>query len=405
MADPLVSVVVSTFAGAAYLRGCLEMLLQQTIADRAEIIVIDSGSPEDEQSIVREFQQRFDNVRYVRSERETLYAAWNRGLDLSTGTFFANVNVDDWIRDDALEVLAGALERHPECGIAYADWATTDGPRRPVRDDDVVSRHGPYEPSLPLFYCYGGCVQFWRRAVLCDLGGFDPSFVACGDLEVLWRLTLARGRAVHVPEVLEGFYKNPDGLSHSTHVALREQFEIFARARRETPIDLLYDIDAGAPEEVADAWVALGNLAVTVRVPWHPAALGDVGFAVECYDRALEADPLCARAMHNRYVVLFQDRQFEAAERSLSGVSAAGASLIRGTSLGLSQPPVEPAVHGPVYEYPGQTRSSGTLGVWRDSPPPLVIELHNAKEYIASLEDHLAAERAETERLRAVLGA
>jgi len=46
MSSPLISVVVSTHAAERHIRGCLEMLLRQTVADRLEIIVIDSGSPE-----------------------------------------------------------------------------------------------------------------------------------------------------------------------------------------------------------------------------------------------------------------------------------------------------------------------------------------------------------------------
>lgn len=46
--DPLVSVLVSTYNAERLIQGALESLEQQTIASRIEIIVIDSGSPQDE---------------------------------------------------------------------------------------------------------------------------------------------------------------------------------------------------------------------------------------------------------------------------------------------------------------------------------------------------------------------
>ena len=86
---PLVSAIVSAYKSTRYLRGCLEDLENQTIADRLEIIVVDSNSPEDERSIIEEFQKRHSNVVYIRSEeRETVYGAWNRGIKAARGKVY-----------------------------------------------------------------------------------------------------------------------------------------------------------------------------------------------------------------------------------------------------------------------------------------------------------------------------
>ena len=78
MAEPLITAIVSTFRAERFIRGCLEDLVAQTLLDRMEILVIDSGSPEDERSICEEFARRYPQVRYLRTENEPLYAAWNR---------------------------------------------------------------------------------------------------------------------------------------------------------------------------------------------------------------------------------------------------------------------------------------------------------------------------------------
>ncbi len=403
---PLVSVVVSTYRGEAHIRGCLEMLERQTAADRIEIIVIDSGSPEHERAIVEELQARHSNIIYQRTPRETLYAAWNRALALARGTYFANVNVDDWIRDDALELFALALDRHPDSALAYAHWAMTDSAQQAPTDTDLVAFHAPYEPAMSLFYCYGGCTQFWRRASLVDLGGFDGSFTACGDLDVLIRLAAAGGNAVLVPQVLEGFFQNPEGISRSNDVALREQFALFADARATIKLSRLFAIDPADVTSLAAGWVALGNLAVHLRVPWHDSRLGDVGFALECYERALAVRPDDRAALHNKYTVLFEAGRFDDAEQSISGIPGEVAARVRGAEISLSQPDIAPAVKG--YVFDGCTG----LGRWANHPltgrramktDPVAQELTDAKEYIASLEFHLAAEQAESAKLRAAL--
>ena len=75
----LVSALVSTYGSERFIRGCLADLEAQTIADRVEIIVVDSCSPQNERAVVEEFQPQYDNIKYIRTERrETVYHAWNR---------------------------------------------------------------------------------------------------------------------------------------------------------------------------------------------------------------------------------------------------------------------------------------------------------------------------------------
>src|SRR5262245_63516752 len=57
----LVTAIVSAYRSERLMVGLLEDLEAQTIAERLEIVVCDSASPEDEAGIVREFARRYDN--------------------------------------------------------------------------------------------------------------------------------------------------------------------------------------------------------------------------------------------------------------------------------------------------------------------------------------------------------
>ena len=345
---PLVSVVVSTYAAERLLGRCLDGLMNQSIADRLEVIVIDSGSPEDERSIVERFLES-GRLRYVRTERESLYSAWNRGLDIASGTYFANVNTDDWIAPNALEILAAALEEHTDCALAYSDWALTHTPATPPRADDRICRHSEWHPALHFFYCYSGCVQFWRRSSLAELGGFDDRMEAAGDLAALRRLADAGMTPVYVPEVLAAYYQNPKGISQADDTSSREQVEIFSSARRETGIESIYAVDLADPRSVADAWTALGVLAMRLRVPWHEESLKSIGFAAECFRTALEIEPLHLDALHNLYALSYEFEGQEAAERHLEGVPTEIRIAARGADLDLRAQPVQLVRRGAVF--------------------------------------------------------
>ena len=89
------------------MRGCLEDLENQTMRDRMEVVIVDSASPEAERAIVEEFQKKFDNIRYIRTEqRETLYSAWNRAVKVARGEYLTNANTDDRHAPEALAQLS-----------------------------------------------------------------------------------------------------------------------------------------------------------------------------------------------------------------------------------------------------------------------------------------------------------
>src|SRR2546423_10144989 len=121
-----ITAIVSTYKSERFMRGCLEDLVNQTLFPQIEVIVIDSASPENEAAIVREFQERHPNIRYFRTEeRETLYAAWNRAIELSSAPYLTNANTDDRHAPNALEKMAALLDKRPEVDVVYARTAIT----------------------------------------------------------------------------------------------------------------------------------------------------------------------------------------------------------------------------------------------------------------------------------------
>lgn len=346
--EPVVTVAVSTYAAERLLGPCLEMLLDQSLGDGLEVIVIDSGSPQDERTVVQPFL-RSGRVQYLRTERETLYAAWNRALSLARGRYFANVNTDDWIAPHSLELLATALDHFPDCALAYADFSITNVPNSQPVPTDPVCTHAEWVPALHLFYCYATCVQFWRRSSLEAIGGFDPSLPYCADLMALRRLADAGMRPVYVPEVLWGFYRNVDGLSLGSDAAVLEQREIHRAALVETPIEWLYDVDPSDDRAMADAWTTLGVLAMRVRIPWLHSPAGHDEVALECFERALALEPHHLDALHDRYVMLYQSGRPVEAEASLAGLPAELAVAARGVDLELRHAAIAPSRRGEVF--------------------------------------------------------
>jgi glycosyltransferase involved in cell wall biosynthesis/Tfp pilus assembly protein PilF len=357
-AEPRISVLVSTYNAEKYLRACLTDLEEQTIAEQLEIIVIDSGSQQNERAIVEDFQKRYLNIVYLRTEREKLYEAWNRGIKMARGKYITNANSDDSHRKDALEVLAAALDANPEAELAYGDYYNSSAPNDLFSDPHISRRivHPPYHPATLMFYCVTGCHPMWRRSIFAKIGLFDTQYTAPGDYEFLLRAVQAGLRAVRVPEFLSLFYQNPKGLSfQSEERSKREWNHIQAKYWQEMPIERLFAVNPNHAESAALGWVALGNLAMNIRHPWFDNYSQHAEVAILCYERALAKSPRQAAALHNLAVALAANEKLDRIEPLLRLMTAPQRDeLCRGLKSGnmkLIPVQVRPAVE-PLDYYP-----------------------------------------------------
>jgi len=296
--EPIVTAVISTYQSEKFMRACLENLTRQTIFDRCEVMVVDSGSPENERAIVEEFQQKFPNIRYLRTPRETLYAAWNRGLGIARGRYWANVNTDDSLRDDALEIMAASLDKHTDCAMSYADCAWTTKPNDTFPSGHIIKtvKYPDYAPVETLFYCVTGCLQFFRTASLRQVGGFESSLKCAGDYEATLKIMAARMNAVHVPEVLSLFFQNTGGLTQASNRAALEHDMVMDRYRNGTDISAIFQVDAADHRAKASALAVLGMRAMKFSVPWEDSQMEHNDFAFACFNAGLSLDPESATA-------------------------------------------------------------------------------------------------------------
>ena len=216
--SPVVSAIVSVYNAEKYLEGCLEDLLSQSIAHMVEIIIVDSGSQENESSIAHRFQKRYNNIQYIRTEkRETVYAAWNRAIKAARGKYITNANADDRHRPDAFEIMARMLDQNPEIALVYADCLITETENETF---DKCTPVGSYKwldwnrEQLLTRGCFMGPQPMWRRSLHDEYGYFDPEYVTSGDYEFWLRISQTH-YFYHISEYLGLYLRSPQSIEHS----------------------------------------------------------------------------------------------------------------------------------------------------------------------------------------------
>lgn len=241
---PRVSVIVSLYKAAEKLSFFLTALCQQTLLKKGsiEIILVDSGSPTNEHEVFAEYLTVTPlNAVYARSaSRETIQAAWNRGIGLARSPYLVFLGVDETLYPEGLEVLANELDQNSEVDWVMANSLVTAVEETGVFKHDIMpyDRNGATKDHTYLETCYLSWVGGMYRKTLHErFGYYDESFGAAGDTEIKNRI-LPHINVKFIPKTLGLFLNYPDGQTTASPKAEIEDLRAWYMHR--TPGGLRY---------------------------------------------------------------------------------------------------------------------------------------------------------------------
>lgn len=209
----LVSVVIPTYNRRYILGSAIQSVLDQTYPS-VEVIVVDDGSKDDTESLVRGYDAR---VRYLRQDNAGVCAARNLGLKNARGEFVALLDSDDAWLPWKVAAQVAVLRRSAEAGMVWTDMVAIDeagkhldpaylrhfySAHSKVKIEEVLTRLGsvkeicpeaPAEvaaapvysgdlfPSMFLGNLVHTSTVLLRRERLARVGGFDLSLKRSGE--------------------------------------------------------------------------------------------------------------------------------------------------------------------------------------------------------------------------------
>jgi hypothetical protein len=266
-----ISLITSLYRGEAHLpaygqhiKRVLSHLQREGIS--AEILVIANDPTPEERTLLADLP-----IRLIETERETLYASWNRGLKVMQADIFGVWNVDD-IRDETALVQAYHLIKNGYTLVDAPMSVHTHIVRQTqmgtfIQKDQHI--RAAYIQDTHLFtrkHCMNPFALMHRR-LLDEVGFFDPHFRVVGDLEWSGRVQPVAKIAV-LPEA--GGIFNLHGGNLSSTGSTRQMIEeniVFLRRQQ-------WDEVRPTPEPTAmrEAWDTWGN-PQQIAVPEKIAAM------------------------------------------------------------------------------------------------------------------------------------
>lgn len=140
--NPLFSIITISYNSDKTIERTINSVLSQTLSDY-EYIIVDGASTDKTVGIIQSYEPKFEGkLKWISEPDKGIYNAMNKGLRLAKGQIVGIVNSDDWLEQNALQLMKDRYEReiNPNDCI-YCGWIRfhyKDGTSQLLKTDHKV---------------------------------------------------------------------------------------------------------------------------------------------------------------------------------------------------------------------------------------------------------------------------
>jgi GT2 family glycosyltransferase len=224
---PKVSVITTFYKDEGFLKDFLNNITQQTIFDDCELVIVDTGSPGDEQKIVEEHAESHGNIKYVRyDERMRPTEGLNLALKEATGDYVTFAFVDDRKSLSCLEILLTELEADEGIDLVYGSCLNTTVKNETFEQTNStkVFDHSVSEFTKEnMIKCLPGPMPMWRKTIHEKNGFFDQDGCDYADDWEMWLRAVDAGSKFKKVHKTVGLYLEGGRSQQAMNITQREE--------------------------------------------------------------------------------------------------------------------------------------------------------------------------------------
>lgn len=250
----LVSVIVTSYNHAEYLKQRMDSLLTQTY-ENLEIIVVDDCSTDNSLEVLAGYKHD-PRVRVVSQERNRGYAAANNlAVSLCRGEYILFAECDDYSEPTQAEILYQKLAANESVGVAFSGSNMVDGRGEKFREDFSLRETSfqklcatdtliPKETMQKFFLI--ACVipnmsaAMLKKEYFAAVSGLSPLYKACADWD-FWCRIAPTCDFYYVKEPLNNFrrHRNTVGSTFNLHQQVNETYALLYAAAAKIKLTII----------------------------------------------------------------------------------------------------------------------------------------------------------------------
>lgn len=225
---PKVSIIIPVYNASGYIARAVESVLNQSYQN-LEIIIINDGSTDDSEAIVRRYLVD-KKIKYIATKNRGVSHAINVGLREATGDYICFLHADDVFLSDKIKKQVSLMERFPRYGVSYTNESYfLEGTDRAVKS--------------PYFHFSGDVFYFLKRANFIHMStamlrrkllgteSLDESLACHEDWGLFLRLSARGAKFLYIDEVLSSISVSSKNLSSDTALMDATRRKVGKRAR------------------------------------------------------------------------------------------------------------------------------------------------------------------------------
>lgn len=127
----LVSIIVPVYNIENYAENCIKSLVNQTYKF-LEIILVDDGSTDNSGKLCDDYAKTDERIKVIHKTNGGLSSARNAGLDVVSGDYIMFIDGDDYIAENAVEILLKHMSNH-DADMVQFDYEETFVPYKSIK--------------------------------------------------------------------------------------------------------------------------------------------------------------------------------------------------------------------------------------------------------------------------------
>lgn len=220
---PMVSVIVPIYNVEAYLKRCVDSILNQTYKN-LEIILVDDGSPDKCPEICDEYAKSDKRIKVIHKQNAGVSAARNDGLAIAQGDLIGFVDPDDCIHPSMYEEMVNYLVSQ-DCDLVscgFSEFSEDD-----IHSDIDLSSYykETLEQNAAIRKSFEGNNQFikyvWSLLIKAEVAKsvkFDCSLAYGEDTKYAYEVIMKTMYVGFIYAPLYNYFKNENGASSLSYL-------------------------------------------------------------------------------------------------------------------------------------------------------------------------------------------
>ena len=217
----LISVIIPVYNAEKHLTRCLESISSQTYVS-LEVIMVDDGSTDNSASICRSYSDKDERFKYIYQDNAGPDIARKTGTKASIGEYVTYVDADDYISENALEVMINNAnetsadiicsqivrfdEKREWPGSIYNEGESILKEKAEILNAFFVS-----ETLIGTYYA-----KLIRKSVIEDYSFVKDGLVGEDITAALYMFDKANTISL-IPDKIYYYYQNSDSISHAKY--------------------------------------------------------------------------------------------------------------------------------------------------------------------------------------------